>query len=297
MENCKIYVVTNVNKLKELFEEKLSSNITADNYIDMENMRNEKVHLVERNVPEGYSTNDETIYDIYIHSQNGWKLNNIAEITDSDIQNLYLNCSIENIEDYKHWKNVTGFKVIDTEKFYSKIFDLLTDRETIGLINMVNRCFKVKTDYEFYIICENGISNVYINEKIRNIAYKLPYTDINKEDLSDFIKNGIISSKDCKINKNTDRINFDGITSIIGLEYTLLRGIRVYPRGDYYIARTPVRTKGFHERRVLHVVGPTERDALHGLSKKLTELFMHDNKDITYETYKHLIMNQKELDM
>ena len=140
MKDLKIYVVSNIDKFKELCEKKLGKNITPENFIDMENFRNDKVHLVPRNIPyeilNYYVPNTLLRYDIYVEIQGEWKLMDITNIDEKDIEELLENNAIEDLEESKNWKDIFAYEVIDIKDFLKQVDGKITDKEMITLLSI-----------------------------------------------------------------------------------------------------------------------------------------------------------------
>lgn len=299
MEENKIYVVTNINRFKELCEFKLGSNITADDFIEMENFKDEKVHLVPRYASNKYYIHpNRSQYDIYVKIQDEWHLKNIINITEQEIEDFIEEDVIEDIETNKHWKNVVGFKVLNKYSFYEKIFPTLTDKEAICVIKTLSKYAKINTNYNFYLIIENNKTHIYLHNDSINVSFKLPYTTIDKENLNYLIRNSIILNIPCKINHYDELIKFNNETSDIGLREGLSANINFYERNNRYMIRDVIRNYFSNNLKRIYVTGSTEKEALHKLRNTLSEHFF--NKDIspTLEMYKHLLIDKnKELDI
>ena len=78
MGDMKIYVVLNIDNFKKLCEEKLGENITADDFIALESLKKEQVHLVPKfkALIEKYyiraNSEEKSDYDIYIKIKGNW---------------------------------------------------------------------------------------------------------------------------------------------------------------------------------------------------------------------------------
>lgn len=300
MEENKIYVVINEDSFKEFCEEKLGEDITADDYINMEKFKNEKIHLVPHYFPNKYYIRpNSTKYDIYINIQDEWEINNIVNITEDDIEELLDDNSIEDIETHKHWKDILGFKVIDRQSFVESLLPSLTDEEAIRLIKILSRSYKT-TSYSFYLIYDKESCNIYIHDNRFNNSYKLPFTTLDKEDLTNLIRQNSIRNINCKINENGKLINFDDNISDIVITPHYSQGIRILKRDDRYIIRDYIRDNYFNPVKHITVVGSTEKEAIHKFRVALTESFLNKDrfghKDIlkTLEMYQHIIESHED---
>lgn len=299
MEENKIYVVTNINKFKEVCEDKLGSNITADDFIELENFKDERVHLVPRYTSNKYYINPNSPqYDIYVKIQDKWYLKNIISITEQEIENLIDEDVIEDIKTIKHWKNVVGFKVINNYSFYEKIFPTLTDDEAICVIKTLSKYSKINTNYNFYLIFENTKAHIYLHDVSLNVSFKLPYTTVDKETLNYLIKNSITLNIPCKINHCDELIKFNNTTSDIGLREGLSANISFYKKNNRYMIRDIIRNYLSNNLKRIWVTGSSEKEALHKLRNALSEHFLNKELSPTLEMYKHLLDDtNKELNI
>lgn len=304
MEEQKIYVVMNINRFKGLCLEKLGDEITADDFIDMESFKSEKVHLIPHPLPNNYLVGPNIRnYDIYINLQEKWQEKNIVNITNSDIEELLEDDALEDIETYEKWKETLCFKVDKKECFYDKIFPLLSDTEAISLIKTLTRTHKINVEYNFYIVYEEDTANIYIHNSFINTVYKFPFTTLDKDELSDLIKDEIVSNCECKINEESESIKLDNKLSNIGPERGFLRDIRILKTQDYYMIREPFRNSYREDYRPVIVKGSTAKDVIYAYRRKLTEfffsrdrLFGHKDFSKTYDIYKHLIDRSKDIE-
>lgn len=292
MDKPKIYVVMNANKLKDLCEKRLGNDITADNYIDLEGFRDEKIYLIKKDFPDAiYIGTDIPQYDMYINVQDEWKLNNIVNITDTDIEELLENHDIEDIKIYRNWKEVLGYKILSNQTFCRRILPLLTDEDSIRAIKMLSRNPKI-TD-RVYLVYDNDCAYIYINTY--NISYKLPQTVLSKECLSDIIQYEAVENISCKINEDNKLIKFDNKTMHIMSSKPLT--IRVLQRNNRYVIRTYIRDIPGYSTKNINVFGNTKEEAIYRLrhimeddfSKKvINDLFGHKDIKSTLDLYKNL---------
>lgn len=299
MEDLKIYVVLNVDKFKDLCEKKLGKAITPEHFIDMENFRNEKVHLVPHNIPHGilkyYANNKLSNYDIFVEIQNEWQLMNITEITDKDIEELVEDEVVVDLKSFEEWKDIFAFEVTDIIEFFKESSEKITDKELISLISTWNRCIG---NFEIFIIeDEDEYSILYKDGKI-NALRKLPYSTLDKEDVLNFLKNDLIENCKCKINNETNLINIENSTYLVKDFFGRLRGISLrQSTTGKYIARGIIKTNNrdeFHNWRMINTVGETETDAVQKLKEKLLDNLHSPN--ITFKMYQHLL-EKEDLDI
>lgn len=288
MKELKIFVITNVEKFKELCERKLGTNITAEDYIEMATFKNEHVFLVPQVLPTILGSYVTEKYDIYnTHPEDG-KVSNIVEINEDDITKLFYSGSLEDMKSHYEWKNTLGFKVTDMNCFYKKLLKILTPEEIVAVQNVLNRSDKAKYKYEFYIISNEKDSTIYMNNEIRNLAYKLPYTNLCNNDLSYFIKNSIVKTIDCKT-KNTNLLKFEDKVYRIAPDDCFLRCFHLYKHTDRYEAKATIKGENIHKNRSFHAWGKTEQEAKEKLQKKLNKALAHGDIKITSELYKDLL--------
>lgn len=299
MEESKIYIVLNANRFKELCEEKLGDEITADNYIEMEKLRNEKISLVPQNIPNKYYINlDVPRYNIFVSIQDKWKLNNIVNLTDDDIEELLDDDAIEDIETYRHWKETLAFKITDKETFYDDILPSLTDEEAIGVIKRIYQRHRCHVDYNFYLVYDEDCCHIYIHDSRTNTSYKIPYTTLDKEQLTNLIKEESVENVSCKINENTEYINFEDNISDIRRVNSFSHGIRLYKVNNRYVIRDTIRDDYF-KRYGMTVSGSTEKETIHRYREVLTRNFLNKkllgHQDIarTMDMYKHIIEDKE----
>ena len=135
MEDMKVYVVLDIDNFKKLCEEKLGNRITADDFIALESLKKEQVHLVPRfkALIEKYyirvNSEEKSDYDIYIKIKDNWFKKDLIDITERDIEKLQDNNTIESLEEYESWKDTFAYKIIDEDKFNNNILPKLTDEE------------------------------------------------------------------------------------------------------------------------------------------------------------------------
>lgn len=293
MKDLKIYVVSNIDKFKELCEKKLGKNITPENFIDMENFRNDKVHLVPRNIPyeilNYYVPNTLLRYDIYVEIQGEWKLMDITNIDEKDIEELLENNTIEDLEESKKWKDIFAYEVIDIKDFLKQVDGKITDKEMISLLSIQNNynldIFLINTDNEFSIM--------YKNHKA-NILRELPYTKLDDQDILDLIKNDVISSSRCQINNDFDSIKLENEK----IEIHPSRGmnnifIRIRPDGKYDV-RIRIRNGDLYRTNMVRAIGNTESQALKSLKERLFDRL--NSPSITFKVYQHLLQ-EKDFDI
>lgn len=301
MEKPKIYVVMNVNKFKKLCEEKLGDDITANDFIDMEIFKNEKVHLIPNHLPNRYIVGPNIRhYNIYINLQEEWKEKNIVNITERDIEELLEDNAIEDIETHEHWKEILGFKVVDKQSFYDNILPSLTDEEAIGLLKTLSRSYKINVDHIFYLVYDKDIFYIYIHDSRANTSYKLPHTTLDKENLTDLIKQNSVNNITCKINEHSKLINFDGNISNICVMSGFSQGIKILKKNNRYIIREYIRDGLLNPIGHIGVIGSTEKEAIHKFRNALTEnllsrnIYGHKDTSKTFEMYKHVIKSQED---
>lgn len=299
MEESKIYIVLNATRFKELCEEKLGDEITADNYIEMEKFRNEKISLVPQNIPNKYYINlDVPRYNIFVNIQDKWKLNNIINLTDDDIEELLDDDAIEDIETYRHWKETLAFKVTDKETFYNDILPSLTDEEAISVLKRLYQRNRGNVEYNFYLVYDEDRCHIYIHDSKFNTSYKIPYTTLDKEQLTNLIKEESVETISCKINEETDYINFEDNISNIRRVNGFSHGIRIYKINDRYVIRDTLR-EDYYKRYSMSVSGSTERETIHKYREVLTSnllnkrLFEHKDVARTMDMYKHVIEDKE----
>lgn len=299
MEESKIYIVLNATRFKELCEEKLGDEITADNYIEMEKFRNEKISLVPQNIPNKYYINlDVPRYNIFVNIQDKWKLNNIINLTDDDIEELLDDDAIEDIETYRHWKETLAFKVTDKETFYNDILPSLTDEEAVSVLKRLYQRNRGNVEYNFYLVYDEDRCHIYIHDSKFNTSYKIPYTTLDKEQLTNLIKEESVETISCKINEETDYINFEDNISNIRRVNGFSHGIRIYKVNDRYVIRDTLR-EDYYKRYSMSVSGSTERETIHKYREVLTSnllnkrLFAHKDVARTMDMYKHVIEDKE----
>lgn len=110
MEDLKIYIVMDANKFKNLCKEKLGDKITVDDFIVLDSINDERIHLVPKysvfiqkhyihSIPQ-----DRADFDIYIKLKDRWVQKNFVKIKHEDIKEL-----------------VSNNTIVDLEKVYKKI--------------------------------------------------------------------------------------------------------------------------------------------------------------------------------
>lgn len=293
MKDLKIYVVSNIDKFKELCEKKLGKNITPENFIAMENFRNDRVHLVPRNIPyellKYYIPNTVLRYEIYVENQGKWILTDITSIDEKDIDELLENNAIEDLEESKNWKDIFAYEVIDIKDFLKQVDGKITDKEMITLLSIQDNynldIYLINTDNEFSILYKNHKTNT---------LRELPYTKFDEQEILDLIKNDVISSSRCQIKNDFDSIKLENekfeILSSRGINNIF---IRIRPDGKYDI-RTRIRNGDFYRPSMVRAIGDTEAQALKSLKTKLFDRL--NSPSITFKVYQHLLQ-EKDFDI
>lgn len=292
MKDLKVYIVKNVDDLKKLCEKKLGDTISAEDYIEMERFKNENVYLVPH-VPHGNRTYLQERYDIYNATKNNGRLENIIAITLDDIDKLLSHDSIEDLRDYQNWKTILGFKVVDTRRFYDKLFKIVSPEEFIAIINILNRTNKARYNYEFYIARDDKTTNIYMKNEKTGFAYKLPHTELNDIDLSYLIKNSIVETIDCRT-KDTNEMNFAGRLCYILPDNTFLRNFSIEKKNRGYIAKAIIRGNAKTSDKYITVHGDSIEDARNKIQEKMQQALAHTNTNITSKLYNDLIIDEKD---
>ena len=296
MGDMKIYVVLNIDNFKKLCEEKLGENITADDFIALESLKKEQVHLVPKfkALIEKYyiraNSEEKSDYDIYIKIKGNWFKKNLIEITERDIKELQDNNTIEDLEEYESWKNTFAYKIIDEDKFNDSILPKLTDEEIIAYSSILSRFNNENND--IFLINYNDRFKIFVRDAKINQLQLMPYNTLNKEDLLDFIKRDIIQYSKCRINEEKSLIKLDENTYFYTLSRRFAYGNRFLRqiRDGKYVARAFCNDK-FNNKRVIHAFGETEREAKEKLREKICLIMGHRAEDTkkTMKVYEELM--------
>lgn len=305
MENSETFVVMDASKFKDFCRKRFDSNVLSKTYSEIEDLENEKIHLVPYNILKDilhkyYSEDERGKYDVFIYAKDKWQLKNSFNITDEDIANLLEENIIENMEVYKDWKFIQGYRVTNEKEFYDLILKQLTDEEIITIILASNKYSKVNP-YEFYIVNSDNTLNILFNNRLSNMSYIIPNATLKKAEMLYLTENNIIESQECKINEQNSLIKLDSRIYDIATLYDIQEKINVMRKlNGRYIARVRVRDRNeeFSGSRILCSIGSDEKSAIQRLKEKLIKMYMgHTNINHTFEQYKKLLTNEEEMDM
>lgn len=293
MEKPKIYVILNVDKFNHFCEEKLGSEITADDFIAMETFRNEKVHLVPKYgtiTTNYYHSATKSKFNILVNVHDDWEEKSIVPITDKDIENLLSDGIIQDEKEFKQWENTFSYEVSDLVKFFKYVDGKFSDIEMISLLsaNTLNK-------YDIFVVnIKNEYIIMYRDSKI-NCLKCLPNARLYKKDILDLINNDILISDKCKVNYECDAIKIDDKPYLMLLSTKSSPNIYMRIRPDRrYEVRIRTRNIDSHQISMARAFGKTEQDAIHSLKQRLLNRINAPN--VTMRAYKHLI-ESKELEL
>ena len=200
MEKQKIYVVNNVNEFKEWCEKKIGDRMTADDYIELEQLDDREIHIVQRPI----LIENCIEYDVFTKMPIGWERNDLVSIRDVDIEKLLEEQIIEVLE---RKKDMLAFKVTDAKKFYSGISNDIKDNEFISMISMLGR---QRNNPVIYLInyTDNDFKVLFRDGKI-NILRELPESVLDKEKILELFKKDIIACVKCEYNEKLKSMRFE----------------------------------------------------------------------------------------
>ena len=206
MENLKIYVVLDIDKFNNFCEEKLGSDITANDFISMESFRNEKVHLVPKygTTTFNYYISGKSKYNIFVNIRNEWEEKNIVSITDKDIERLLEDDIIQDEKDFKKWENTFSYEVSNLAEFCKYVDGKFSDKEMLLLLSNNSR-----SNFDIYTVkIKNEYVIMYKDSKI-DILRILPNARLTQKEVLDLINNDVLISDKCKINYEDNSIKLD----------------------------------------------------------------------------------------
>ncbi|MBO6233626.1 MAG: hypothetical protein J6N78_06220 [Clostridia bacterium] len=288
MDYLKVFVVTNKKAFNEYFKENRNSDLSKI----FDEINDSEIHLVPVNVPNeltmrytGYNPQE---YNVYINQSEKWQRAAFGLLSESDIDCLIESRTIEDYEEYRHWKKVDLYQVTDKEKFINYIYDRLSDSEKIAIKNNSNKAgeqqlFIIEIEDEF---SDNYDYKVYIKFENSNIAHIFP--DITLDDNDIFaLSQSTIKSLDCKLHDKYKNLSINDSKDYILLTEREGYGFpKVIFRNNMYIARTFLRDekkRGYMPLRV-QAFGSTRKEALEKLKEKIEEIEksekqIHSSKD------------------
>lgn len=286
MENSKIYVILDVDKFNNFCEEKLGSNITADDFISMESFRNEKVHLVPKYgtvVTINYYLHGKSKYNIFVNIRNEWEEKNIVSITDADIEKLLEDDIIQDEKEFKKWENTFAYEVSSLVDFCKYVDGKFSDKEMLLLLSNNTR-----SNFDIYTVkIKNEYVIMYKDSKF-DILRILPNARLTQKEILDLINNDVLISDKCKINYENNSIKLDNkLFEISSMNRGFPRiNMRLRPDG-YYDVRIRTNNTNPYQTSMIRSVGKTEQDALRSLKQKLLNSL--NAPSVTIRAYQHLI--------
>lgn len=285
MENSKIYVVLDIDKFNNFCEEKLGSDITADDFISMETFRNEKVHLVPKYgaASINYYTTGKSKYNIFVNIHNDWEEKNIVSITDIDIEKLLEDEIIQDEKEFEKWENTFSYEVSSLVEFCKYVDDKFSDKEMLSLLSTNNR-----SNFDIYTVkIKNEYVIMYKDSKF-DILRILPNARLTQKEILDLINNDVLISDKCKINYENNSIKLDNKLFAISSTNKGFPRINMRLRPDgYYDVRIRTNNTNPYQISMVHAVGKTEQDALRLLKNKLLNSL--NAPSVTMRAYQHLI--------
>lgn len=284
MENSKIYVILDIDKFNNFCEEKLGSDITADDFIYMESFRNEKVHLVPKyGATTNYYITGKSKYNILVNVRNEWEEKNIVSITDRDIERLLEDDIIQDEKEFKKWEKTFSYEVSNLVEFYKYVDGKFSDKEMLLLLSNNNR-----SNFDIYTVkIKNEYVIMYKDSKI-DILRILPNARLTQKEILDLINNDVLISDKCKINYEDNSIKLDNKLFAISSMNKVFPRINMMLRPDgYYDVRIRANNTNPYKVSMVRAVGKTEQDALRSLKNKLLNSL--NAPSVTMRAYQHLI--------
>lgn len=273
MEKQKIYVVNNVNEFKEWCEKKIGDRMTADDYIELEQLDDREIHIVQRPI----LIENCIEYDVFTKMPIGWERNDLVSIRDVDIEKLLEEQIIEVLE---RKKDMLAFKVTDAKKFYSGISNDIKDNEFISMISMLGR---QRNNPVIYLInyTDNDFKVLFRDGKI-NILRELPESVLDKEKILELFKKDIIACVKCEYNEKLKSMRFEKENYFLTDTKNNLRGIIIRSNTLKYVAMTHLRKTDneYRQSELVYGFGKNESTAIKNLKSRLVSYLDHDTKKI-----------------
>lgn len=193
---------------------------------------------------------------------------------------------IEDLKNYRNWKEKTMFQVIDKHNFYTQTLDKFTDDELLTLNRLITRNAKICNNYDIYII-DDYKDYIFISDNELKEIIQMPYTTLNKDDLYKLLKTDVISNVRGKINFEKRLIKIeDSVYNITPIILNRSIVLRKNQNNGKYIARSFIFDNS-NKFKCIRCIGITPEDAVHKLREKIEGNILLDSKDKSYEKFEY----------